>query len=365
MGKYSLMVVGGLVFTFGYITSNLNRVSEYFVDDLVDYYERAEARLAAGSVVHMSLAALCDSSTWRHGYSNVSFGAGSGWATIEDSTTDTTLSEGDVRLTAGGSSGSFSDTVVVLVSLSPPAIPPGVHGGATANTTVDTKGNMYIDGRDHDLNGNLIIGGQGSMGISTTQSYSQGGNSKAGGTVGGVDYAPSKPASSAIVEENATYTFPATPDDALGYAAGTLKAMAQSGTNGGQYVTNPSNLTFPLSGVTYVELASGSTWQSINLGASSGVLVVHNSAGNAKIKNINHGTFTGLVIADDIEKIHTTIIGAAIAMTTTPAGDCIGNGSGQILYSRAALEQASAVAAGETGGGQCGGGQVKVTSWLE
>ncbi len=64
MGKYSLIVVAGLVFTFGYIASNLNQIGEYFSDDLVAHYERAEARLAANSAAHMALAVLADSSTW-------------------------------------------------------------------------------------------------------------------------------------------------------------------------------------------------------------------------------------------------------------------------------------------------------------
>jgi hypothetical protein len=134
--------------------------------------------------------------------------------------------------------------------------------------------------------------------------------------------------------------------------------MAQSGANGGQYVTASASLTFPLSGVTYVELASGDIWQSMDFGNSSGVLIVHNSSTNAAIKNLNSGTFKGLIVADDIEKIHIQIIGAVIALGSSPSGNCIGNGSGEILYSSAALTQAASVAVG-------GGGGVTVSSWLE
>ena len=86
--------------------------------------------------------------------------------------------------------------------------------------------------------------------------------------------------------------------------------------------------------------------------------MVHNSAGNALMKNLNSGTFKGLIIGDDIEKVHTTIIGAVVSMTPTPSGKCIGNGSGQILYSSAALIEASSVSTGGDGG-------VRVVSWLE
>ncbi|MBI2505641.1 MAG: hypothetical protein HYW07_20705 [Candidatus Latescibacteria bacterium] len=357
MGKYSLIVIAGFVVTFGWIRANLNEVNALFSDNFLEYYDRTVSRLSATSAAQMALAALSDSLSWRAGYADLSIGDGTGWATLEDSSTDTTLDADEVRITAGGSSGESADTVEVLVSL--PSVPPGVHGGVTANSTVHTLGGLIIDGRDHDLNGNLIAG-TGTMGVSTKQTFDQGGSSTGGGTAAGVDYSPSDPANPAVIEENAAYDFPASPDSVFGYASGALKAMAQSGANGGQYVTDPANLTFPLSlsGVTYVELASGETWQSMDFGSSSGVLVVHNSAGNAAIKNLNSGTFKGLIIADDIEKIHATLIGAVVSLTTTPSGNCIGNGNGEIRYSSTALIQAASVAAG-------GGGGVTVLSWLE
>lgn len=355
MGKYSLIVIAGFVVTFGWIRANLNEVNALFSDNFLEYYYRTVSRLSATSAAQMALAALSDSLNWRAGYADLSLGDGTGWVTLEDSSTDTSLNAGEVRITAGGGSGESADTVEVLVSL--PSVPPGVHGGITANSTVKTLGGLIVDGRDHDLNGNLVAGA-GTMGVSTVQTFIQSGSSTGGGTAAGVDYSPSDPAAAAVIEQHAAYTFPASPDSVFGYASGTLKAMAQSGANGSQYVTNPANLTFPLSGVTYVELASGATWQSMAFGSSSGVLVVHNSAKNAAIKNLNSGTFKGLIIADDIEKIHATLIGAVVSLITAPSGNCIGNGNGEIRYSNAALIQASTVAAG-------GGGTLSVLSWLE
>lgn len=355
MGKYSLIVIAGFVVTFGSMRANLNEVNALFSDNFLEYYGRTVSRLSATSAAQMALAALSDSLSWRAGYANLSLGEGTGWATLEDSSTDTTLDADEVRITAGGSSGETADTVEVLVGL--PSVPPGVHGGITANSNVTTLGNLIIDGRDHDLNGNLIAE-EGTMGVSTQQTFIQSGSSTGGGTAAGVDYSPADPANPAVIEQNAVYAFPASPDSVFGYASGTLKATAQSGANGSQYATDPDDLDFPLSGVTYVELASGATWQSMDFGASSGVLVVHNSAQNAAIKNLNSGTFKGLIIADDIEKIHLTLIGAVISLTTTPSGNCIGNGSGEIRYSNTALIQAASVAAGGEGG-------VTVLSWLE
>jgi len=354
MGKYALILVSGLIFTFGYIRSNLDRASANFIDNFLAEYERREATLVARSLANMALVALSDSLDWRTGYADVAIGDGTGWVTLEDSATDTALSSSEIRITAGASSGATVDTVVIMALL--PGVPPGVRGGITANSVVKTLGNLVIDGRNHDLDGNLVMG-EGTMGVSTTQTFDQSGSSTGGGTAGGVDFVPSKPANPAIVEENASYAFPSSPDSVFGYPEGTLMATAQSGANGSQYATDPADLTFPLAGVTYVDLADGEVWQSMDFGQSSGVLVVHNDSDNAAIKNLNSGTFKGLIIADDIEKIHTTIIGALISMTTSPSGNCIGNGSGEILYSNAALQAASSVASG--------GNLVTVASWFE
>jgi len=103
-------------------------------------------------------------------------------------------------------------------------------------------------------------------------------------------------------------------------------------------VTDPATLTFPLAGITYVELPAGATWQDVDFDESSGILVVHNAGRNALIKNLNDGTFRGLIIADDIVHIHAKIIGAIVSLTELPSeGNVIGNGSGDVLFSREAL----------------------------
>jgi len=64
------------------------------------------------------------------------------------------------------------------------------------------------------------------------------------------------------------------------------------------------------------------------------ILIVHNNAKNAIMKNLNSGTFRGLLIAEDIIHIHATIVGAIVSLTPSPsAGNTIGNGSGFALFS--------------------------------
>lgn len=234
---------------------------------------------------------------------------------------------------------------------------PAARAALTTNGPVATNGTITIDGRDHDIDGYLILN-NGTKGVFTASTYQQKGTSKVGGTDTEtdpsfyMDYYATKPGNPLVIAENASWddpttslveTMPTTPDALMAYSVGTLKGMALAGMNGSQYTTDPASLTFPLSGVTYVELPSGQVWQDIDFGDSSGILVVHNSNRDALIKNLNSGLFRGLIIADDIVHIHMTIIGAVVSLTELPSlGNVIGNGSGELLFSREALANATA-----------------------
>lgn len=224
-------------------------------------------------------------------------------------------------------------------------------GAATANPLAvvmtagpsDTRGRLYIDGRNHDLDGNLL--GSGILAVSSLSSYRRRGASHVAGTDGsGRDYSLTKrnPGLSAVTEQySRSWSAPSGPDAVVGLSDGSLKSIAQSGENGSQYVTDPSDLSFPLSGVTYVELGNRQVWNSVHFGNSSGILVVHNENTNAVIKNLNTGTFKGILIADDIVHIHTDIIGWVVSLTQSPSsGNCIGNGNGQVKFSSAAVNTA-------------------------
>lgn len=251
--------------------------------------------------------------------------------------------------------GYATKTVEVITRRQTP-IPPGVKGAVTARWSTDTNGSITIDGRDHTIDGKLILK-NGTFGIYTESTYAQGGNSKIGGTnLATVDHAPKKPGDPSVMVTNApANSLPDTPDKVMGGGAngfpeGTLKWIAQNG--GGQYVTDPALLTYPLSGVTYVELPSGAVWDMARLGDSTGIgiVVVHNSARDAVIQNLSKsagdvcGCFRGLVIADDIVHIHSTVTGAVVSLTKAPSqGNVIGNGTGKVLFSRAALAGAGAL----------------------
>jgi hypothetical protein len=112
-------------------------------------------------------------------------------------------------------------------------------------------------------------------------------------------------------------------------------------TGGSQYVTNPSLLTFPLRGITYVELTAGGEWNGSGMGGGSGILIVHNNSTSARLKNVTDGTFRGVIIADDLSQVKNTIIGSVTNLTASPVdGSVLANGSGQILYSGTAVSSA-------------------------
>lgn len=234
-------------------------------------------------------------------------------------------------------------------------IPPGLKGAVSTNGPTMTTGSMVVDGRDHDVEGDLT-GGSGTYGIYTSSTFAHEGASK----VGGLGYAPdfSGLADPSTIVEGAT-DVATTPDEVLGYNEGDLKAMAMSGANGSQYVTDPAMLNVPLSGVTFVELPPGGVWDDANLGDATGILVVHNATGDATVSNTTSsgpscGCFSGLLIVDNIVHIHSTIIGALVSLTATPSGNVLGNGDGEVLYSSAAINQAM-------GGGE----SVRLVSWTE
>jgi hypothetical protein len=338
MGKYSLIVVSGFIIVFGIILVDLNRAAERFTGGLTDHYNRTVLQYITDSGARVALQKLKADRTWRGDIPSRSFAGGT--FTVDSLKNDDDTGLGYVKLTARGQLDTEKDTVRAVARAR--YIPPGVRGAITANTTVSTLGGFMMDGREHDTSGNVITG-QGTLAVSTVGSFDQGGASTGGGTDNGVDYPPTNPANPGVYEENAAWQggFPATPDSVMGGASqgfpeGKLKALAQSGANGGQYVTNPASLTFPLSGVTYVELPSGDTWQSMDFGASTGILVVHNSARNATIKNLNSGTFKGLIIADDVDKIHCSILGGVVVLKSI--GNCIGNGTGNVKYCSALID---------------------------
>jgi len=348
MGKAALIIVIGTLSVFMVITNSVNTSVSESQKSSIQYFSSVQARNIANSVSELLVAKVSDTTNFRvTSQKSMNLFDGVAQYTVKDTLVGT---DSLVKVSVFAAyNGQFAFTTVLTEENKGSGfIPTTVKAAISTNNPVETKGNITVDGRQHDINGNLISNA-GTYGIWTTQTYGRGGNSKVGATHSGTDIAPIKSGGSF----GNTYKsgqvwpggYPNNPDSLLGgkakgFASGTLKSIALSGANGSQYTTNPSSLSYPLSGVTYVELPSGGTWNAANI-TGSGILVVHNSATNAIIKNLNTGPFKGMIIADDIIHIHTTIIGAIIGISPSPSdGNCIGNGNGRVYYSSEAINKA-------------------------
>lgn len=190
------------------------------------------------------------------------------------------------------------------------------RAAVTVRGVTATNGAVTLDGREHNASGQLT-GEPGTYGLSTaSNSYSQGGSSQ----VGGNGIAPAQPANPATYELNGP-ALPETPEKVLGLGEGTLDAFKTS---------SPPNA--PFSGVVYLT----ESWQGVNIDGSSGILICHNSTGNAFLKDI-HGVFKGLIITDDLIHINgdAELIGAVLGLRTD--GMTLGNGSAEIKFSTEVL----------------------------
>jgi hypothetical protein len=339
-GRAIIIVITGLIIISGVVFHNIEAASTRITENYDDYYLRQCSQDIAQAGACMGLRALATDKTWRTGFPLMDLLSGKVKVTASDSTLfgRKVVKIISVGYSQYGTSRERRDTTITYARRA--YVPYPIYGAITTNNAVGTLGSMTVDGRDHDSTGATVIPGKGSWGVWTTKAYSIGGSSTVGGTNAGTDYAPANPGNAAIIKQNQSYPggYPGSPDSVLGglsygYPEGTLKAIAQSGSNGSRYTTNPATLATPLRGVTYVELSSGGTWQSMDI-TGSGILIVHNSAKNAIMKNLNSGTFKGLLIADDIIHVHATIVGGIVSLTPSPSsGNTFGNGSGSALFS--------------------------------
>ena len=346
MGKLIVIAVLGSFIVFGIVNHNVNSNLNGATDNAVDHYSLTTARNISNSMAEVLFQKIAEDKNFRcpqKTQKNILGG------NVSYTVTDVLL-DGDslIKISLESTYNSVKKSAIIYVKSPVPSgnnkVPKGILAAITANNNIDINGGLIVDGRNHDIDGN-VISGSGTYGIWTTGSLDRNGNSTIGGTATGTDYSPAKNGYSSVVATNQIWPggFPTSPDmilggDQNGLPEGKLKSIAQSCANGSQYVTDPSKLKYPLKGITYVELPSNGIWQSLNL-EGAGILIVHNSSVNAKMKNLNSGTFSGILIADDIIHIHATIIGALIGLSPNPSeGNCIGNGNGSISYSSEAIK---------------------------
>lgn len=305
----------------------------------VDNYSDFEARNIGNGTINMLMSKIADDSTWRQtSPQEMDFNNGTATYTVTSA-----MFNGENLIKFSVTADYFGTTRDITVYARPLDIISfgvGVKAAITTNNNVLVLGNITVDGRDHSKAG-VLKPHMGTYGVWTTETFSNSGAATIGGTSpASVDHVPSKTPDPSIIAEHQSWPLghpPSTPEEALAVPPGfSFKAYAQSGLNGSQYVTDPLALTYPLRGITYVEIPPGGFWNYANI-QGDGVLIIHNDSVNAIIKNtINN--FTGLIIGDDVIHLHSNIIGAVISLTRYPSvGNTIGNSSGYILYSKEAL----------------------------
>ena len=216
----------------------LGRMAFRFVrkyrETAVDNFCDNTARNISNSTAEMLLAELADNNNYR-----VSDLATHGMlgGTVEYTMKDTVFNGEDrIKISVITNYNGVTKSNTLIVSLPESGFIPGVAKAAiTTNSSITTLGNLDVDGRNHDLNGNLIPN-SGTYGIWTTQSLNQSGSSDIGGTDDNtIDYDPSRPGDPNIIKINQVFPggYPDTPDKVMGgasegYPENTLKNILEN-----------------------------------------------------------------------------------------------------------------------------------------
>lgn len=346
-GRAIILLVVGIIMVSGVILYRIEAASTAIVANSTGYHKKQSARNIAQTGVNLALRQLAPNNTWRTSNWKIDMLGGRATVTAYD-----TSYAGVAKAIGIRSKGTFGDSAATSTAFCyfpQPLLPPDFRGLLTMNGPSGTGGNITVDGRDHKIFDSVSVNAsKGVPGIWTTGSpFAQGGSSKIGGTVLGIDWAPANPAPVGTIQSGQVYpggVFPGSPDSMMGgssagYIEGTLKSIAQSGVQGSQYVTNPGYLKFPLSGITYVEMPLATpSWSGATV-TGSGIIVVHNSAKTATLKSAD-GRFAGILITDDLTNFHATLWGGIAVLTSTPSGSVLGNGSATMFYSREAILKA-------------------------
>ena len=375
MARYIMIVVLGGMLTFGIANINQNSTLTQGTQNVVDNFSSNRARDIAGSMTDILLMRIANNLDYRV-ETEVSEDLDGGEATyiVED-----TFFEGDslVKVKVDAEYNDVTKTIITYTQKPTDGwVPPVIRGAWTANGNLNnTISDMFIDGRDHDLSLNLIPT-TGKYGVSTSTVFTNVENAAIGGTNNKIDYPMTFPEDPAVIEENYNWDggFPESPDAILGYPEGTLKAAAKSGEYGSQYLLVPVGtkkidgnlLTYPLSGVTYIEITNSDEAElRLEQNGNGGIVVVHNQDRSSRIKSVkfdednSDGLLTGLLVTDYSFHHHIDILGSVLQLSPNleTSKNCSGNKDHWVYYSSEAILNATKIAAIITGlSGQVGYG---------
>jgi hypothetical protein len=237
-------------------------------------------------------------------------------------------------------------------------------GAIVSEDPLDFSGNTTVDGRDWNMANTAVVGpgvvaAMSGGAITVGGSSALGGNGNAppasGASVGALDADHNWAADGLDNDRDGTVdqpseTYPSDPDQALGLPSGTLMNAAKET---GTYFTTQAAymLAVTLNGgrmpegkVVYCDFIPAPPFEvGTTMNGAPSILVVHNAASNAIMKNV-HGSFKGLLLADKIEHVNagTEILGMIQAWGQF--GNVFGNGASTIKFSSEVLANLPAVA---------------------
>ena len=366
MARYIMIIVLGGMFTFGISNITQNSNLHQGTQNTVDHFSQSRASNIANSMADIILMRLANDFDYRvNTKTTEKLNDGTAVYVVEDA-----LFDGDsvVKIIVAAE---FEGVEKILTTYTnkPTSgwVPPVVRGAWTANGPLNnTISDMFIDGRDHDLNLNLLPE-TGVYGVSTSVKFINMENAAIGGTNNKVDYPMTFPEAPEVIEEFYDWggKFPESPDEALGLPEGTLKAAAKTGEYGSQYLLNPplsgkylTGLTYPISGITYIEVTNGKDYEiELQENGNSGILIFHNDDRTSRFigvkfdKDNSDGLLTGLLISDYSFHHHIDILGSIIMLSPNleEDKDCNGNKDHWAYYSSEAIANATENVAKITG----------------
>ena len=340
MARFIMILVLGAIITYGVTSITLNEYTSQGTQNSMDDYSYNRARDIANGMVDIILMRIANDETYRVN-SPITQNLNNGEATY---TAENSFFDGDslIKIVVAANYNGTTKSITAYAKPFTLELDLGTHA-ITANSEIKVNGTFLIDARNHTAGG-VLIPQDGTYCLWSTGNIITTGAFEGGGTFNNVDYIPQTPPDPAVIASNQIYTgsYPTTPEQVFGnYPPGskTLKEFAQTGENGSQYVTDPALLSYPLQGVTYIELPSGDIWNNADL-SGNGIIIVHNNNLNASLKNTS-GSFTGLLICDEILKLKGDILGAVVSLASTPSSNyVVGNSSGSILFSKEAINNA-------------------------
>jgi len=356
-----VIMIAGLMMISIKVFTQLAGSSQNISANVDNTYLREDARNIAETGVGIGIRKIANNPAWRDGIPSMNLFDGVASVTVQD-----TMYKGfscvKVQCTGTIMAGTPEQHIETAVAyLYGDTIPTALQGALVVNHDVSQKGSFTVDGRDHDDNDN-VLSRTGVLGIWTVGNVQSDDDHQVLGTNQETGDDNSHHVDTAVVVRNGSYSddgeddggddgeeggsgggsgsgnkpFPSSPDSIMStcgehFSEGTLKSIAQSHANGSQYVTDPTKLTYPLQGITYVELPAGGTWQPTNM-SGCGTLIVHNGTHDACMQNAAGGTFKGIVMCDEINKINCEIDGTVFDMGSK--NDDPADGTGKILFNR-------------------------------